>query len=129
MNIAELKEGNYIRLIASDFSIRVESISVDANLINNIYDAEDCLGISLTEDILLNNGFSRHDCDSDLFTGIYYSYNSYILYKYDQTFFQRTFDINSGFLIDETTPIQYIHTLQNSYFDTIANELNIRAFG
>lgn len=129
MNIAELKIGNYICFVENNDNIQVNSINIDANLINDTYNAESCVGIPITEAILINNGFSRYRNESESFTGIYYSCNSYILCKHDQEFHLWRSDPILGFLMNDTNLIQYIHTLQNSYFQNTNTELNIQNLG
>lgn len=125
LKVNELRIGNLVSDIHAGhtFYNEIKQITKERVYYGNFHShPSDLKPIPLTEEWLLKFGFTRHHTDYG--NGIIYikdvpNNNEFIWGVYP-------FELGSGFVINKSKSLKYVHQLQNLYFALTGEELNIK---
>ena len=119
VNIVPIRSIHTESVLKDNVSVYIELNEKLQNYCLNITDIEPIL---LTEEWLLNFGFERHHADYSndvIYIKNVPNNNEFIWGVYP-------FELGSGFVINKSKSLKYVHQLQNLYFALTGEELNIK---
>lgn len=128
INIEELRIGNWVSYLGTNTQINSISIGESCSYVSTfksgIVSQEQIKPIQLTEKILINSGFEK---DYYGFLGdIELSYGEYLFSLCVNSTRKSLFlSINSAEYALSNIPVNYLHQLQNIYFDLTGKKLKV----